>query len=110
MSSVTENFRNRWRTYYAPSMIHSKQATVRVRNLQVRDVVVVTESYSLCQGYFIGRVKNVYPSKDGIVRRVDICYRNFRVSKKIHQYNGSTEIVVSREVKNLFLLVGMDEL
>ena len=73
-------------------------------------VVVVTESNPLRQGYFIARVKNVYPSKDGIVRRVDICYRNFRVGRKVHEYKGSTEIVVSRGVKNLALLVGMDEL
>ena len=55
-------------------------------------------------------VKNVYPSKDGIVRRVDIVDRNFKVGDKIHKYKVFPEVVVTRGVKNLGLPVGVDEL
>lgn len=51
----------------------------------------------------------VYPSKDGIVRRVSLGYKNFRVGEKVHEYRGSPEVVLTRGVKNLALLVGVDD-
>ena len=44
------------------------------------------------------------------MRRVDIVYRNFKVGDKIYKYRVSPEVVVTRGVKNLGLLVGVDEL
>ena len=78
-------------------------------NLKVGDVVVVVDSSPWKQGYYIAVVKQVYPSKDGIVRRVSLGYKNFRVGEKVHEYRGSPEVVITRGVKNLALLVGVDD-
>ena len=111
IGSITDDFWRRWCNFYAPSMFKRSGRNVSgSRNLHPGDLVVVIESNPLRQGYFIAKVKNVYPSKDGIVRRVDIVYRNFKVGDKIHKYKASPEVVVTRGVKNLGLLVGADEL
>ena len=111
MSTMIYDSWNRWYNFYAPSMFKSSGRNVSgSRNIHPGDVVVVTESDPLRQGCFIANAKNVYPSKNCIVRRVDMVCQSFKVGDEIHKYKVYPEVVVTRGVKNLGLLVGVDEL
>ena len=109
IAEVTRDFWKRWCQFYAPTLFSNRCKEKNSPNLKVGDVVVVMDSSPWKQGYYIAVVKQVYPSKDGIVRRVSLGYKNFRVGEKVHEYRGSPEVVITRGVKNLALLVGVDD-
>ena len=52
------------------------------RNLQPGDVVSVLDNNALKPQYYIALITQVYPSTDGVVRKVSISYKNFPVMRK----------------------------
>jgi hypothetical protein len=69
----------------------------------------MADSNSLRGQYKLGVVKEVFPGEDGVVRKVSIAYKSFKVGEKVHQYSGCREVVVVRSVQRLALLVPMAE-
>ena len=81
----------------------------RSRNLRRGDVVAITDPNSLRGQYRIGLVRDVYPGIDGVVRKASISYKNFKIGEKIYEYSGSKDIIVTRSVQRLAMLVAVDE-
>ncbi len=52
--------------------------------------------------------EEVVTSKDGKVRRALVKYRNFKVAERNHEYTACEEVVVSRSVHRLALLVPVE--
>ena len=73
--------------------------------MQKGDVVAIADPNSLRGRYYLAIVEQVHPGRDGIVRKVTLRYRTYRVGERVHEYNGSRECVVSRSVQRLALLV-----
>ena len=60
--------------------------------------------------YRLGLVEEVFPGRDGKVRRVSVMYKNFRVGDKIQAYKGHDEaVIVHRSTQRLALLVPVDD-
>ena len=81
-----------------------------MRNLRSGDVVSIADSNSLRGQYRVGIVREIYPGLDGIVRKVSVGYKNFKVGEKVQEYSGAKEVVVFRSsVQRLALLGPVDE-
>jgi hypothetical protein len=105
VQSVVKEFWHNWRELYAPSLVWDQKWHTSTRNLEVGDVVLISESNALKGEYRLGIVRNVFPSPDGLVRKVSLAYKNFKVGEKVYEYSGSPDVMVTRSVKRLSLLV-----
>ena len=75
------------------------------RNLRVGDVVIVADKNVLRGEYRLALVKEVFPDRNGKVRRVLVTYKNFRVGKSAQCCGKSEAVTVSRSVQRLALIV-----
>ena len=70
VQSVVKEFWTNWRELYAPTLVWDQKWHTSTRNLEVGDVVVISESNSLKGEYRLARVTEVFPSSDGLVQNV----------------------------------------
>ena len=71
--------------------------------------MLVTDSNQLGKKYRLARVHKVFPSADGQVRRVALCYKNYKVQGKAIEYTGGGDTIITRSVHRLALLVPVDD-
>ena len=77
----------RWRREYLPLLMDRKKWTQRTRDLEIGDVVLVVEQ-NCPRGYWpLGRVTEVIPSADGVIRAV-----------KVRTASGSTYLRPSNKI------------
>lgn len=107
VQSLIDAFWSRWIEYCAPALVIRKKWHVSCRNLQVGDVVIVSDSNAHRGEYKLGVVKDVFPSGDGKVRRVRLSYKNYKTGD-ILCYSGTPDVTVTRSVQRLALLVPID--
>ena len=55
--------------------------------------------------YHIAKVAEVFPGKDGKVRKVTIVYKTLKQGEKMRTYKGAHDTSVSRSAQRLALLV-----
>ena len=72
------------------------------RNLQINDIVLVQDSNILRGIWKLGRVSNIYPSNDGVVRKVEVQYKSNLESKGFE--------TIRRPVQRLVLIQPVNEL
>ena len=78
-------------------------------NLRPGDVVIVADKNTLRGNYCLALVKDMFPGKDGKVRKVTVQYKTYRTGERVHKYNiNARDIVFSRAVQCLALLVPVD--
>lgn len=68
----------------------------------------MADSNSLKGQYFISIVKEVFPDKQGRVRKGSIEYKGFRTGDKVHKYMGGNSIVTPCSGQRPALLVAVD--
>ena len=74
---------------------------------------MICASNKLTKTYQLALVTKTYPSaKDGLVRKVDLTVKRLKAYEKggCPMYTGSSEVVLSRSVQGLALIVPIDEL
>ena len=86
VGTVANEFWKQWCRFYVPSMFSNPGNSKNPPNLKVGDVVVVTETNFLKQGYFIARVQAVYRISEGVVCMVALVYKNICVGSKVYEY------------------------
>jgi hypothetical protein len=109
VDSMVQDFWSKWCELYAPTLFSVRRQKVGSRNLQEGDIVSVAEPSSLRREYFIAIVRQVFPSADGVVRKVAIAYKNFKVGENVRVYSGAKDTVVLRGAHRLALLVAVEE-
>ena len=78
-------------------------------NLKKGDIVLIQDSNQIRGQWELGKVSEVFPGEDGIVRKVQVAYKNPKPGKPPHMYNGRGYITVERSVNRLVLLLPVDE-
>ncbi|XP_067936851.1 uncharacterized protein [Watersipora subatra] len=77
VEQVSDRFWKHWLQLLAPTMaVHTKWLKNQ-RNLQVGDIVLVSDSNALRSQYHLAEVIKTYPDKKGLVRRADLRYRSY---------------------------------
>ena len=95
VESVLNGFWKRWQMLY----MYVAWLTFKNRNVQKGDVVLVEYNNALRGHWTIGRVKECYPGRDGLVRDVVV---------EIVKANGA-KTTVSRPVQKLSSMVPIEE-
>ena len=94
-----------------PALLSEKKWHSTSRNIQEGDIVLIIED-SLTKQYKLGQIHETITSADGIVRSVKVRYKNYQSgnqNKEKTTYSAGTNIVVTRSVQKLCLIVPVDE-
>ena len=78
MKKIGDSFWKRWTEDFFPSLLIRQKWHTKYRNLQVGDIVMVQQESGKIKGKWrMGRIVKAEPSnRDGVVRQVDIQYKN----------------------------------
>ena len=105
VQDVVNTFWTHWTELYAPTLLSHSKWLFETTPLKKDDVVLVADQNTVRGDYRVAIVKEVHPSKDGIVRRVSVRYKNYRAMTKDFKLVGGHDQVVQRSVQRLSLLV-----
>ena len=72
VQAATNMFWRRWTKGYLPTLVSQKKWTNKFRNLEVGDLVMLSVDHTQRSHWPLGRIVEVYPGKDGIVRSVKV--------------------------------------
>ena len=61
------------------------------------------------KGHRKHRDKHRYFSYDGLVEKVNLAYKNFKIGEKVYEYTGVPDTIINRSVRNLSLIVPVSE-
>ena len=109
VTSVVDSFWKNWTMYYAPTLLHQSKWFYEGKEVQVGDIVLVADSNILRGDYRLARVTAVNRSKDGLVRRATVSYKNFRSGESVREYRGAKDTQVDRSVQSLSLIVPVSD-
>ena len=71
-------------------------------------LVLIADKSPIKGDYRLGMINEVVAGNDGKVRRALVKYKNYKVGERDHEYTGREEVVVSRSVHRLALLVPVE--
>ena len=106
---VTDKFWKRWIELYVPSLVRQNKWLIPEKDLAPGDVVLVADKSFNKGSYKLAQVHEVFPGPDGKVRKVNIRYKHLRSYEPNGMYKGAKDIIVSRSVQRLALLVPTSE-
>ena len=90
-----------WLTSYVPKLMHQLKWFRSDRDIKICDVVLFTKKEgSISSIYQYGMVHEIEPSRDGLIQRVVVKYRN---------HNESVDRFTTRAVRELVLIHPIDE-
>ena len=87
VQAATNMFWRRWTKEYLPTLVSRKKWTNKSRNLEVGDLVMLSVDYTPRSHWPLGRIVEVYPGKDDIVRSVKVKNQNsqlIRPSREVY--------------------------
>ena len=108
VQQIVDQFWKQWTLTYAPTLLHQRKWVTETRPPAIGDVVLVADANTFRGEYRLARVVGVTPSKDGIVRRASVAYKNYKVGEAIHIYKGAKDTVVERSLQKLSLLIPVE--
>ena len=106
--TISETFWKHWSELYAPTLMRQIKWYKPQRDLRPGDVVAIADQNHLRGKYHIAKVSEVFPSKDGKVRRVSVSYKNFKQGEKVNMYKGAKDTIITRSIQRLALLTPVD--
>ena len=113
---MTQTFWKRWSHEYLQQLQRAVKWHRKTKNFQVGDLVLLTDGNALQCQWTNARVVAVYPSKDGVVRAVDVQVEHKIVPEKwstkedfLQQLTTRTAIY-RRPVAKLAMLLSVDEI
>lgn len=109
VQNISNLFWEKWCELCAPALVIQSKWHTTNRNLKTGDVVIVADKNVFRGQYRVAKVNQVFPGKDGKVRKVTVIYKNFKVGEKFDKYTGAPDTEVSRSVHKLALLVPVDQ-
>ena len=102
------NFGNGWTELYAPTLLMQRKWHTVCRNWRLGNVVIVADRNVLRGNCRLAMAKEVFPGQDGKVRRATVQYKSYRTGENIREYRGAENVVISRAVQRLLLLVSVN--
>ena len=103
VNHVTSNFWSRWASEVSPGLVHRQVWHKKGRNLQIGDVVLISEATNIKSKYRLGVVGAVKLSKDDNVRSATIRY------VLVSDGNNVRVVRVQRSIQRLSLILPVEE-
>ena len=108
VQAAVNEFWNKWIELCAPTLMTSYKWTTPSRSVRPGDVVLIANKTLLKGDYRLGITQEVRSSKDGKVRSALVKYKNYKAGERNHEYTAGEEVVVSRSVHPLALLLPVE--
>jgi len=107
---IADRFWAAWLKVCKPAMLSHRRWFDERRNLQVGDVVLVTDNSPLIKSYQLAKVTEAQADSDGMVRTVEIGYKRYKATEKgTARYTGGSTTTLRRSVQRLVLIVPVEE-
>ena len=100
VQSLVDCFWKKWIRDFFPSLIIRSNWHMKNRNAHVGDIIIMQELNALRGHWKLGKVSKVYTSEDGVIRNVDVQYKN-ESSKKL--------ATVKRAIQSLVVILPVEE-
>ena len=108
--SCLESWWSAWITSSFDNLIIRSKWKTTQRNLRVGDVVMIKAQGRLIPGeYHRGIVKEVFESKDGLVRNVIVQRYRHDKRRQVDVYKGEGQVLTKFAVQSLILLLPVEE-
>ena len=108
VNRLVDIFWENWIQTCSPSLMTQSKWQQRKHPVKVGDVVIVYEPNTIKGQYKLGLITETIPSKDGVIRKVKLSYKNYKVNEKVTCYSGAPDVIVTRSVQRLSLLVPVE--
>lgn len=82
VTHLTLKFQKRWEREFLPTIVRNDQGRKPQRNVELGDVVMVTEGEVDRRRWKLGRITRIHPTGDGVTRIVDVKLGNGEVKHK----------------------------
>ena len=109
IQTVTADFWHHWAQQVTPEAIIRQKWHETRRNLVPGDVVLIHDKNPIKGRYQLGIVKTVRESGDNLVRSCTVAYSIPNSKDPVRSYTGKREIVVTRSIQRLTLLLPVEE-
>ena len=107
---IADRFWAAWLKVCKPAMLSHRRWFDERRNLQVGDVVLVTDNSPLIKSYQLAKVTEAQADSDGMVRTVEVGYKRYKATEKgTARYTGGSTTTLRRSVQRLVLIVPVEE-
>ena len=106
VQKIVNDFWKRWTLYYFPALTCEQKWHTERRNVQVGDLVIFHDSNVLRGQWKTALVEEVYPSSDGLVRKVLLKYKNIDGGKA---YHGGKYTLVERPIQKIVVILPVDD-
>ena len=102
IQKIVDNFWRRWTRDYFPSLIIQQKWHTMKRNLKKGDIVLIQDSNQIRGQWKLGKVSEVFPGEEGIVRKVQVTYKNPKQGEPAYIYNGRGYITVEDQLTDWY--------
>ena len=102
---LVNSFWKKWTTNFFPSLLLRQKWHTARRNLCVGDIVLIQDSNMVRGSWRLGRVSSVFPGDDGMVRNVEVQYKNLDSKENPARYRGKPYTTITRPVQRLVVLL-----
>ena len=93
-----------WLISYVPTLLDRKKWHYNLGGISVGDVVLFLKSEKEFQkAYQYGVIKNIFPSSDGLIRKVEVEYQNANETVKRVTMRGVRELVIVKPIDEISL-------
>jgi hypothetical protein len=106
---IVNDWFSRWRRLYFHTLIPEKKWHVDSRQVRVGDLVLIKDLNLVRGQWKRGEVTKIFSSSDGKVRSVQLKYKILDPRKQFDSYNGSRFSIETRDVKNLVVILPVEE-
>ena len=103
---IIDNYWRIWQKLYFPTLVVMQKWHTAKRNLAVGDVVMIEDSNTLRGQWRLGRVAEVYPDSEGLVRNVSVLVKTDGPEA---DYDGSKATYIKRHANKVVVLVPVTE-
>ena len=100
IEALVDSFWRKWTSCYFPSLLIEQKWHHAKRNVRVGDLVVIHDKDLKRSEWKLGRIVEAIPGKDGIVRRIEIEYKN----KESVQF-----VRITRSVQRVIVILPVEE-
>lgn len=109
VQQLSITFWKQWLRSVAPGLITDTKWHTKSRNLQPGDIVLMLKENCFKGEYRLARVTQTFPDSEGVVRKVLLCYKRYRVGERLVEYKGARDQECTRSVQRLALIAAVDD-
>ena len=77
--------------------------------MRLGDIVIVQDSKQVRGNWRLASISNVFPSDDGIVRKVELQYKNEKHGEPKNIYSGAPYTKIERPVQKIVVIIPVNE-